>query len=314
MKKYISPTNGETNAFTLDSEMYSTQSFWEELVKELSAANPGFNPKTDILKHMRKEFLMLLKNLLKTRLAEISQSSRDTVVNLTTPTKATNLTSANEPSTSHVTKSGSVFDLRTPEQNSTTNEATMQVKVLSKYGYPPDETLEETLDLLLDKSRRHKNSEKRDLMETVFECLYEHHTSHALLTCKECHRHSSYKPGNIFSIPKVGSLPYNLLGRTPKDVQYLSGLREMFKPTNVNAMDSVFKMQLCCWPGNYVTTAMMLLCHTFHHPDVHVFHNYCFYFEEENGRRGLCGTQLIYFYSLVYSLASTTLCSNESGY
>ena len=88
-EKYITPTMGKSNAFTLDSEMYATKSFWEDLVKDLRASHPGFDPKTDILKLMRTEFLTLLKNLSKARDGDVPKTSGDSVVNLTTPTKPT---------------------------------------------------------------------------------------------------------------------------------------------------------------------------------------------------------------------------------
>ena len=108
-------------------------------------------------------------------------------------------------------------------------------------------------------------------MWIVIEQLYHHHTSFKLLICEECHRHSSYLPGAIFSIPEVGTLPFNLLLRNPKDVKQLPDLRDKFKPVNVNAMDMEFKTKLCCWPGDFVTIAMMLLYHTFYPADVNVF-------------------------------------------
>ena len=60
---------------------------------------------------------------------------------------------------------------------STPNEITMQVEVLSKYGYPPDRQLEENWDLLLDKTKKHTNAKKRELMEIVIDQLYYHHSS-----------------------------------------------------------------------------------------------------------------------------------------
>ena len=145
---------------------------------------------------------------------------------------------------------------------------------------------------------------KRELMEIVIDQLYFHHSSFKLMNCEECHKHSAFPSGAVYSIPEVGALQYNLLGRTTKDVKDLPDLRQKFKAINVNAMDSELKMKLCCWPGDYVQIAMMLLYHTFHHADVHVFFcNYCKCREGETQTRRFSGTQLIYYYSLVYSLA-----------
>ena len=154
---------------------------------------------------------------------------------------------------------------------STPNETTMQGEVSSKYGYPGDSELEEHLDLLLDKPKRHTNAQKRELMEKVIDQLYFHHSLYKLMTYEECHRHSSFLPRSLFTILDVGALPYNLLLRTPKDVRDLPDLRKKFKANNVNAMASLLKTKLCCWPGDFVQTAMMLLSHTFHHQDVRVF-------------------------------------------
>ena len=67
--------HGKSNAFTLDSEMYATESFWEDLVKDSRASYPDFHPKTNILKHMRTEFLTLLKNLTEAREAGVPKTS-----------------------------------------------------------------------------------------------------------------------------------------------------------------------------------------------------------------------------------------------
>ena len=124
---------------------------------------------------------------------------------------------------------------------------------------------------ILDKTKNDTNVQKREMMYTVIDQLYFHHSSYKLMNHEVCHRHSSFPSRAVFTIPNVGTLPYNLLLRTPKDVKDLPNLKKKFKASNVNTMDSLLKMKLCCWPGDFVQTAMMLLGHTFHHPYVHVF-------------------------------------------
>ena len=51
---------------------------------------------------------------------------------------------------------------KTSNDLSTPNETTMQGVVLLKYGYPGDSELEENLDLLLDKTKRHTNVKKEN--------------------------------------------------------------------------------------------------------------------------------------------------------
>ena len=109
--RYISPTKEGSNVFTLDSEMYITEPFWENLVNKSRASYPDFDSKADILKHMRTEFL---DNLSKARKADFPKMSRDSVVNLMTPTKPTMQGNSNDPLTKNETKQGSVIDLRTP--------------------------------------------------------------------------------------------------------------------------------------------------------------------------------------------------------
>ena len=114
-------------------------------------SHPGFDPRTNILKHMRKEFLTLLSNLSKARDADIPKTSREAVVNLTTLTKPTRQGDSNDPSTRNDTQPGAVIDLRTPQipslqkmlkDLSTPKETISKVDGLSKYGYPPDKILE----------------------------------------------------------------------------------------------------------------------------------------------------------------------------
>ena len=80
--------------------------------------------------------------------------------------------------------------------------------------------------------------ERRDLMEKVLDKLHFYDTSYKSMTCEVCKGHSSMlqAPGAVFAIPKVGTLTYNLIGRTPKDVKDLPDLREKFKAINVNAI------------------------------------------------------------------------------
>ena len=84
-ENYITPIAGESNRFTLDSERYSTASFWEVLVKDLRECHRNFDPMTDILKHMKKEFSTLLTNLSKARDSDAPKTTGKAVVNLTSP-------------------------------------------------------------------------------------------------------------------------------------------------------------------------------------------------------------------------------------
>ena len=165
---YTTPTiMGESNRFTLDPDRYTTAMFWDELVKDLSESHRHFDPKKDILKHMRKEFLTLMSNLLKARDAEFSKMTREGVVNLTSPpTISTTQGDSNDLSTNKDTQPGAVVDLMSPNipslEKMMKDMSTPKDEGLSKYGYPPDEALEQSLDLLLDKRKRHSHKEKRD--------------------------------------------------------------------------------------------------------------------------------------------------------
>ena len=153
-----------------------------------------------------------------------------------TPPKPTMQESLNDPSTKNETTQCAFVNLMTPPKPttqktlndlSTPNKTTIQGEVSSKYGYPADSELEENWDLLLDKTKKHTNAQKRGMMETVvIDQLYFHHSSYKLMTCEVCHRYSSFPTGALFMIPNVSTILYNLLLRTPKDVKDLPVLRE----------------------------------------------------------------------------------------
>ena len=73
---------------------------------------------------------------------------------------------SNDLSTNKDTQPGAVVDLMSPNipslEKMMKDMSTLKDEGLSKYGYPPDEALEQSLDLLLDKRKRHSNKEKRD--------------------------------------------------------------------------------------------------------------------------------------------------------
>jgi hypothetical protein len=226
---------------------------------------------------MRSEFVRLLDNLSTARKKDYPSTSEGSVIDLSTPTKPTtegaiDLLTPREPTTE------GAIDLLTPRKPTTEGaidlltprKPTMQGAMLSIEDYPKDDELEENWSQLQDKTKKHTNAEKRELMGKLIERLYFHHSSWKVMICGTCHKHSSFSPETYYRVPDIGTLPWNLLLRTPKDVCDLEDLRNIFK-SNLRAMDSLFKTNLCHWPEDFVQSAMMLVFHAFHCPDVHVF-------------------------------------------
>ena len=85
----MATTKGKTNSFTLNSELQIIEPFWEKLVNKARAHYVDFSLKTDILKHMRTEFVSLLYNLSKARKADYPMMSQGSVIDLLMPTKPT---------------------------------------------------------------------------------------------------------------------------------------------------------------------------------------------------------------------------------
>ena len=84
---YMAITQGRSNNFTLNSEHYVIEPFWDKVVKKARLHYADFLPKTGILKHMRTKFVKLLDNLLAARKHDSLYTSQGSVVDLLTPTK-----------------------------------------------------------------------------------------------------------------------------------------------------------------------------------------------------------------------------------
>jgi hypothetical protein len=152
-ESYMATTKGKTNTFTLNSELYIIEPFWEKLVNKARAHYADFSPKTGILKHMRSEFVSLLDNLSTARKKDYPSTSEGSVIDLLTPTKPTTEGAIDLLTPRKPTTEGAI-DLLTPRK------PTMQGAMLSIDGYPKDDELEESWSQLQDKTKKHKCGKK----------------------------------------------------------------------------------------------------------------------------------------------------------